>query len=460
MKNHSRKKNRILEFKSGAERLNKAKHSSEKHQRSDFVKKDRRENLKNGSYETNNSKEWHRPNNGQSQIPFVAPALEYMAHSKTDSTKQYVYNGKNLPSKKMHSSFGLPADLGETSNPHKKFLKAVELSPSLILITDRRGYIEYANPKFLDVSEYSLADVEGKELGMFKVHFAAYDEFQKLRQAIVKGTEWKGELLKAKKSGERFMFSASVSPVRNDYGYITNFIIVGQDITPFRETERKLKTAVEEKTVLLSELHHRVKNNLAIISGLIQLQAFSESDNRVKSKLLSSVGRVQTMASMHELLYESGSFSKLEFGENVRKIVTTISKMYYDQAKNIEVRLDVESVSLNINQAHPCSLIINEVITNAFKHAFNKNGKKGKIIIQLYTQSKTVYLSIMDNGIGLPEDFEEEDQAEKYLGSTLLKTLVQQLYGTYSYSSDAEGTTFTLKFDKEDVKGTANSSLT
>ncbi len=449
MKNPSAKKNRILEFKSGAKRLVTSNNLGEKE-----------EKLNPEVLSNENTYAWDLPESEGLKAPFNLPPLEYMAPGKLDSDKFHAFMNKHYLSQEKQSTTGSSADVETSKNPYKKFLKAVELSPSLILITDRRGYIEYANPRFLKVSEYVLEEVRGKELGMFKVHFSAFDEFQELKKAILKGIEWEGELLKKKKGGDRFMFSASVSPVTDKYGYITNFIMVGQDITPFRETERQLKMAVEEKTILLSELHHRVKNNLAIISGLIQLQAFSETDERVKLKLLSSVGRVQTMASMHEVLYESGSFSKLEFGENVRKIVATISKMYYEKAKNIEVKLDVENVLLNINQAHPCSLIINEVITNAFKHAFNQSGKKGKIIVQLYTQSKTVYLSIMDNGIGLPEDFYEQDQAEKYLGSTLLKSMVQQLYGSYNYSSDKDGTTFTLKFDQEDVRGTANSALT
>tara|TARA_R100000479_G_scaffold175842_2_gene127985 strand:- start:362 stop:1042 length:681 start_codon:yes stop_codon:yes gene_type:complete len=224
----------------------------------------------------------------------------------------------------------------------------------------------------------------------------------------------------------------------------------------------KLKSAVEEKTVLLSELHHRVKNNLAIISGLIQLQAFNEPDEAVQSKLLSSVGRVQTMASMHELLYESGSFSKVDFGQNVAKIVNSIGKMYYEKNKQITVNMDIEPVKLNINQAHPCSLILNEVITNAYKHAFNSIEKSGsgKIHIQIYTQKKSIYISIVDNGIGLPWDLKADIEKQSlHLGSTLLNTLVSQLNGSYQYTSDKYGTTFTLNFSREDIRGAANAAF-
>jgi PAS domain S-box-containing protein len=363
---------------------------------------------------------------------------------------------RNHSGNMFQPSFGDPSKLGVAKNPYYKFSKVAELSPALILIADRQGFIEYANPSFLELSQYREEEIIGWELDGFKSRLDYQQQYTELKMAVEKGEKWKGELINSKKRGGTFVFSATLTPVRNEYDFITNFIIVGQDITPFRETEKKLKLAVEEKTVLLSELHHRVKNNLAIISGLMQLQAFTEGDVSVRSKLYSSVGRVQAMANMHELLYESGSFSRLEFGQNLKKIVTSISKMYYELTQKIDVKLDVESVMLNINQAHPCSLIMNEVITNAYKHAFTK-AESGKIRIQLYNQEQTVYISIADNGSGLPEDFDID--RDKTLGNTLLKTLVKQLNGSYQYISDEGGTTFTLCFQKENIKGSAGADL-
>ena len=353
-------------------------------------------------------------------------------------------------------SFGNPSNLGVAKNPYYKFSKVAELSPALIIIADRQGFIEYANPSFLELSQYKEEEVLGNGLEMFKASLVYQHQYSEMKRAILRGEEWKGELVNSKKNGGTFVFSATLTPVRNEYDFITNFIVVGQDITPFRETEKQLKMAVEEKTVLLSELHHRVKNNLAIISGLMQLQAFTEGDLSVQSKLYSSVGRVQAMASMHELLYESGSFCKLEFGQNLKKIVTSISKMYYELTQKIDVKMEVESVQLNINQAHPCSLILNEVITNAYKHAFTK-ADSGKIRIQLYTSGDKVFISIADNGSGLPQDFNIDK--DKTLGNTLLKTLVKQLNGSYQYISDEGGTTFTLFFTKEDIKGSASANF-
>ena len=374
----------------------------------------------------------------------------YKSHSKIKHLRHY---SQHL----FDPDYSVSDHVEITEDPYLKLSKAVELSPSIILMTDRLGIIEYANPTFLEVSGFKEFEIYGRGLELFKPDLSSRKEYSELRKSINRGEEWKGELENCKKSGEIFIFSASITPVRNEYDLITNFIIVGQDVTPFRETEKQLKSAVEEKTVLLSELHHRVKNNLAIISGLMQLQAFTEDNKEVQGKLYSSVGRVQTMASMHELLYESGSFSKLEFGQNLKKIVSSISKMYYDEGKKVEVTFDVEAVQLNINQAHPCSLLLNEVITNSFKHAF-KDLEKGKIHIQLYAKEKTVYISIFDNGRGLPEGFDTKTTDEG-LGNTLLNTLVRQLGGSFQYASGSGGTTFTLTFKKDDIKGSANATF-
>mgnify|MGYP003110106646 CR=1 FL=1 len=396
------------------------------------------------------------PKNVNYLYPHPSNKLKTKQHSKEAK------KGLDGINKSIEYSFSSPSGLEQVGDPYKKFIKAVELSPSIVLIVDRQGIIEFANTKFLETSGYLLNEVVGKGLELFKSDYSTINKYKELRDAVFKGDKWEGELVNKKRDGESFIFSASVSPVENDFGFITNFVILGQDVTPFRETEMKLKSAVEEKTVLLSELHHRVKNNLAIISGLIQLQAFNEPDEAVQSKLLSSVGRVQTMASMHELLYESGSFSKVDFGQNVAKIVNSIGKMYYEKNKQITVNMDIEPVKLNINQAHPCSLILNEVITNAYKHAFNSIEKSGsgKIHIQIYTQKKSIYISIVDNGIGLPWDLKADIEKQSlHLGSTLLNTLVSQLNGSYQYTSDKYGTTFTLNFSREDIRGAANAAF-
>lgn len=339
---------------------------------------------------------------------------------------------------------------------HLKFTKAVQLSQSFVLIVDQSGLIEYANPHFQSISGYTQDELVGKEFGFLISDLASHEEYEQILQALKAGVSWKGELVNTKKNGEWYIFTAKISPVNINRDDSVDFIVVGHDITSFRETEIKLEQAVQEKSILLSELHHRVKNNLAIISGIMQLQAFDENDDDLKTKLFSSVGRVKTLASMHELLYESSSFTMLEFGKNINKIVHTVSEMFDREDSNVTVKYDLEPIILNINQAHPCALILNEVVTNAFKKAYTLVDEIPKLNIKLVTYGKKVMIEVKDNIGSIPDGYTASKQP---LSLQLIKTLVRQLNGNFNYLTDDYGTLFSLIFEKEHIKGTGNARL-
>jgi PAS domain S-box-containing protein len=339
---------------------------------------------------------------------------------------------------------------------HLKFTKAVQLSQSFVLIIDQSGLIEYANPHFQSISGYTQDELVGKEFGFLISDLASHEEYEQILQSLKTGVSWKGELVNTKKNGEWYIFTAKISPVNINSEDSIDFIVVGHDITSFRETEIKLEQAVEEKSILLSELHHRVKNNLAIISGIMQLQAFDENDNELKTKLFSSVGRVKTLASMHELLYESSSFTMLEFGKNINKIVDTVAEMFENEDAKVKVNYDLEPIILNINQAHPCALILNEVVTNSFKKAFKLTDEVPKLDIKLITYGKKVMIEVKDNIGSVPDGY---TAAKQPLSLQLIKTLVLQLNGQFNYLTDDYGTIFSLVFEKEHKKGTGNARL-
>ncbi|MFP8488669.1 sensor histidine kinase [Gracilimonas sp. Q87] len=339
----------------------------------------------------------------------------------------------------------------------KKLSKLLELSPAMVIITDRWGEFEYANPTFLTTVGYTLSEVEGRGPGFLSSDIASSDKFYELQEAIAKGNPWKGELIKRKKNGEMFIFSATLSPIENSTGFISNYIIVGQDVTPFRETQDKLKKALEEKNVLLSELHHRVKNNLAVVSGMMQLQAFNETDEEVQDKLFSSAGRIKAMSSMHELLYESESLNRIRFDKVVEKVVHYVSGVYKKKI-NISLKWNLEFIELNINQAHPCTLIMFEVVSNAYKHAF-ENYESGEIDIKVYSRGENICFSVKDNGIGMAKEYHELGKQNSTTGYQLLSSLLKQIEGDFKYESDKTGTSFFVTFKKEDKKGISNANL-
>lgn len=346
------------------------------------------------------------------------------------------------------------------SQDTEQFVQALNMSPAMVLITDAYGIIEFVNKKFIEVTQFSKEEIlKGHSSSFLISDLTEAPLSMEFGRALADGKEWKGELLSRKKSGEAFIINVQMKPFKDIFGETEKFIITGTDVTAFRETEYELNKAQEEKTVLLSELHHRVKNNLAIISGLMEIQAGNEQDKRVQTRLNSSVGRIKSLANMHELLFESKSLTRINFGLNLEKIMATLSDRYQDIADITRVIMEIKPVKMNINQAHPCSLILNEVITNVFEHAFHLSSE-GSIYLKLYSKGKDVHIRVEDDGSGLPPNF-TTDRNMHGLGYNLIETLSNQLNGSFEYSPgrDGKGTCFDLRFRLEDIKGTANANI-
>ena len=224
-------------------------------------------------------------------------------------------------------------------------------------------------------------------------------------------------------------------------------VSVASDISERKQQEEEIRTSLKEKEVMLAEIHHRVKNNLAVISGLLQLQSYSAKNVEVEKALSDSQMRIQSIALVHEMLYESESLAFIEYDKYVNDLLEAISNMHMNGQKNINLTAEVEPISLSINQAIPCSLLINELIVNAFKHAF-KNQQEGLIKVNMQRVEDNVTMIISDNGQGFDvEKFTDSDS----LGSTLIKTLSGQLGGDFEIleSSKTKGSIFKIEFIRE-----------
>ncbi|HKL15265.1 MAG TPA: histidine kinase dimerization/phosphoacceptor domain -containing protein [Balneolaceae bacterium] len=212
----------------------------------------------------------------------------------------------------------------------------------------------------------------------------------------------------------------------------------------------------EERTALLGEIHHRVKNNMAVVSSLIQMQALVEEDESVQGKLLVNVARISSMATVHEYLYRSDSFSRLNFADNIEKVVSgTLSS--FSSSDKVETSFDCDLVELSINQSIPCSLIVNEVMVYLLKYGF-KSVEKGVFNLMLReSDDDHVQLDIEHNGLSVRELINSENNPEA--GFHLIDVLSKQLEAHYSYRDDSLPFKFTLTFAKSDRKGAGNSSL-
>lgn len=236
-------------------------------------------------------------------------------------------------------------------------------------------------------------------------------------------------------------------------------IIVANDITEKRAQEEELKASLKEKETLLAEIHHRVKNNLAVVSAMMLLQAEQAEGDGVQRILFDSMRRIKTMANVHENLYRSNSFSRVDISENLCQLIEEVKgSLKSDRQPELETRLD--PIELNINQAIPTSLIANEVVTNALKHAFPDSLQRpAKLHAHLSLQEGCVVLQIEDNGIGLPPDAAEA--GTRSLGFQLIESLVLQLQGQYRYERRPEGgTRFELRFEPAERSGASNAHLT
>ncbi len=208
------------------------------------------------------------------------------------------------------------------------------------------------------------------------------------------------------------------------------------------ESEITVKKALKEKEVLLAELHHRVKNNLAIMVGFFNMRLNTTHNEEARAVLLESKNRVNSMALIHNHLYRKEDFSEINFSTYINDLVEEIKNSYPSLAKMVTVQSDIAAVKLNLNMAIPCALILNELLTNCYKHAF-KERDRGHIVIG-FTPGKDeqeLKLSVSDNGIGLKDDFNSRDS----MGITVIQALSQQLNGKHSYRTE-NGTHFELVF--------------
>lgn len=218
-----------------------------------------------------------------------------------------------------------------------------------------------------------------------------------------------------------------------------------RDISDQIEYQNQIKQSLKEKNTLLAEVHHRVKNNLAVISGLLEMQAFNAENKQIIDELRESQSRIQSIATVHETLYQSESFSDIALHSYIDELVGYISDTYSRAAVSINIEKKIDPVSLTVKQAVPCGLLLNELITNAYKHAF-PGLARGTITICLSQDGDRIVLSIADDGVGLPDNFDIASSSS--LGMTLISTLVQQLNGNLKIETGSK-TLFTVSFKKE-----------
>jgi len=214
------------------------------------------------------------------------------------------------------------------------------------------------------------------------------------------------------------------------------------DITSRKELIKQLQRSLEEKEILLKEIHHRVKNNLMIISSLLNLQSQYIIDKESKGIFKESQNRARSMAMIHERLYQSTDLKKIDFGDYIQSLSTELFNTYVADPSLIKLNINVDDIFLDINTAIPLGLIVNELITNSLKHAFPK-GNKGQINVDFHPIDDHYEFTVKDNGIGFPEDLDYQNTDS--LGLQIVNSLTDQIDGEIELNRD-NGTEFKIKF--------------
>jgi two-component sensor histidine kinase len=210
-----------------------------------------------------------------------------------------------------------------------------------------------------------------------------------------------------------------------------------------KKNRDSLEELVAEKETLLREIHHRVKNNLQLISGLLDMTRMNSADESTNSILTDILLKIQTMAQIHTRLYESKQIGKINITDQCRDQITALSDIFSHEGHDIRCTINPDEIFLPVDQALPCALVINEILSNAFKHAF-KGRESGTIEISVVLEDDRIKIIIRDNGVGLPDNFDICRSGS--LGITLIRTIVQhQLKGTLQFAS-RHGTEIRMEF--------------
>lgn len=330
----------------------------------------------------------------------------------------------------------------------EKFRKIFEQANDAIVLMDRYGTIRDLNKKCEEIFGYNRDEIIGKN---FKEPGALDSE------GIQKAVDVTNRILKDKtlmpltlmevelkhKNGTKIFAEVSIGFIKKK-GKIEGILAILRDVTERKKAEEKISASLKEKEVLLREIHHRVKNNIQIISSLLNLQSHYIKDKTYAEILKESQDRIRSMALIHEKLYQSKNVGDIDFGGYIDTLVKALFRSYGVNQEQVVPTVTVEGVSLEIDYAIPCGLIINELVSNALRHAFPEG--KGEIMITLCSVGDSIELKISDNGVGIPGNIDFRNT--KSLGLHLVTILVEDQLGGEIHLDRRCGTMFTITFKR------------
>lgn len=353
----------------------------------------------------------------------------------------------------------IPILLNNTKDPiitDSLLWNLLESVPTNISIWDG-GKIVYANPAFYNALGLERGSIEElNRLVEFEGYFSVHpDDFDfspdnttSLKDEIGSGVVFHREMrMKSRMDAEYKWYNTYIVKGKEPDSKV--IIEIDEDINDKKLANEELREALEEKDrllnekeILLREIHHRVKNNFQVISSLLSLQSKRSSSPELKLILDESRSRINSMAKIHEKLYRSDEIEKVNMNEHLREVVNGLVELYNGKSKMVKFNLDVEDINLPLDKAIPCSLIVNELVSNCLKYAFISY-ENSAVSVLLKSDEEVYTLSVIDNGNGLPDGFSITNNDT--LGLLIVNTLVNQINGEIAFENN-NGAAFIIKF--------------
>lgn len=247
---------------------------------------------------------------------------------------------------------------------------------------------------------------------------------------------------RTQRNGTKIIRQMLLYPIKDVNNNVIEISGIGFDITENKRNEEKIIQSLKEKDILLKEVHHRVKNNMQVISSILNLQSSYVKDSYALNLLKECQNRIKSMAFIHESLYQTKNFESVNFSEYVTTLSKNLVHTYSINTKKIKLILTLDNLFLGLDASIPCGLIINEIVSNSLKYAFPDN-RDGIIFVTLRVNKNQVKIEVGDNGVGIPESIDIKNT--QTLGLQLVDTLVEQLNGTLNLNRK-NGTTFSIEF--------------
>jgi len=301
----------------------------------------------------------------------------------------------------------------------------------MLFVTDGEGLIRRVNRAAQHQLGYPASTLEGMTMDRLLVDGPLFSHDERItfqRQGFVDHAE---RSLRTQ-DGDTLPVLFSRSRVTDETGSAQGIVCVAQDITERKRAEERIRASLREKEVLLREIHHRVKNNLQVISSLLHLQSKHVEDDDARALFAESQSRIRSMALIHERLYQSDDLAQVDFAAYLEGLTEHLFRSYNVRSDTVTLQLDTDAGPLSVDRAIPCGLIVNELVSNAIKHAF-PDDRAGTIRVAYMQNDREARLVVADDGVGAPEDFDAEQSDS--LGLRLVRGLVQQLNGALTLPS-------------------------